>query len=164
VRHCRTQPSRRPYFYHSSRPTFFFLSRRCTTALYISRKPHISSSFSHAQIIQYPSFPLTPTIFIHSNPNLKSAIPSGRNPSPFLDIFRRLFVARLHRSCSRSPCHAPLLPQSWWFVGLYYILRPSLSPLPLSLGVPRPAFPVETFTSTSFLSNGRHLSLHRLFR
>jgi len=163
VRHCRTQPSRRPYFYHSSRPAFFFcpagVLRHCTYPESPTSHPP-----SHAQIIQYPSFPLTPTIFIHSNPNLKSAIPSGRNPSPFLDIFRRLFVARLHRSRSCSPCHAPLLPQSWWFVGLYYILRPSSSPLPLSLGVPRPAFPVETFTSTSFLSNGRHLSLHRLFR
>jgi hypothetical protein len=85
---------------------------------------------SHAQVIQYLSFPPTPTIFIHSDPNPKKAVLKEKSlPFP---VFRRLFVAWPHRSCPRSPRHA-LRPGG--VHGLYYILRSSS--LPFRASIPR---------------------------
>lgn len=129
-------------------------------SVHIQKTPHVS--FPHAQVIRYLSFPLTPTIFIHSNPNLKSAVSSGRNS---FTLSGCLSGGMAHRSCSRPPRHAPLLRHSRRFVDLYYILHPSS--VFLSLGISRPTFPVVAFALTFFfyiLPNGRHLPPHRFLR
>jgi hypothetical protein len=123
------QSPRRPYFHHSSRFTFLHPFRFNTT---LRTYPENSTCLilSHAQVIQYLSFPPTPTIFIHSDPNPEKAVLKEKSlPFP---VFRRLFVAWPHRSCPRSPRHA-LRPGG--VHGLYYILRSSS--LPFRASIPR---------------------------
>jgi hypothetical protein len=152
--------SHRPHF-HSSRFPFSHPAGPPRTQ-YISRKPHASHVFSRAQVIRYPSFSPSPTIFIHSNPKpeqcgsflMKKTLP------PFLVVVRDAFLrlGPVDRVCGppSRPFTAP------WVASRGLVSYPSLifalpllasqaqrSPSRLS---PRPSF--------TFLPNGRHPFLY----
>jgi len=160
-RGCRTifmsiQPSHRQYCHHRSRSAFFSSSPVHFGTQYISRKP-TRLIFSHTQVIRYLSFPLAPTIFIHSQTR---TMRFSQGEVPLLPLFgclpRGYFVPWPHRLCLRSRHRAASLRHEWRFADLYYILRPSSPPLSVSQGqhspsrlLARPSFSFIQWT-TSF--------------
>ena len=136
----------------------FLNFRRFTTALSTyPEKP--TRLISHAQIIRYLSFPLAPTIFIHSDPNPKNAVLGEKFYSPFLVVFRRLFVAWPRTSCPRS---LVVHPRDVMGGGLrtctIFFINHRPFPLSVSRGQHSPSRPSPS--TFCFLSNGRRIFLH----
>lgn len=98
--------------------------RRFMTALGTYPENPTRLTFSRVQVIQYLSFPLASTIFIHSGSKPEQCGSPKESP-PFGHLPGGFFVTWPHRSCF---FHSPLI---WWrFAGLYYILRQFSPSLP----------------------------------